>query len=218
MPVTLPPAHGLASVKNVTYTAEGSMSYWSNYDAVTQMHGRGDFADQRVGVRITNSPDLVTAKLPALRAYQHAMTIPPTPGASFDRAAANRGWAVFDANCSRCHVAATLTDNTPRVAIAADGSTRMAQNGNQDGPAAGDSVAGLMHQPSETGMSGNYAARTALQAYRTTPLRALWSHAPYFHDGSAKTLGDVVEHYDRVLKLRLSEQQKKDLVQYLRSF
>jgi cytochrome c peroxidase len=29
----------------------------------------------------------------------------------------------------------------------------------------------------------------------TTPLRALWQHPPYFHDGSAPNLGAVVEHY-----------------------
>ena len=66
-------------------------------------------------------------------------------------------------------------------------------------------------------MDSAYAARTTQKAYRTTPLRALWSHAPYFHDGSAKTLRDVVEHYDRVRNLRLSGKQKRDLVEYLKS-
>ena len=32
--------------------------------------------------------------------------------------------------------------------------------------------------------------------YRTTPLRALWQHPPYFHDGSAADLPAVVNHYD----------------------
>jgi cytochrome c peroxidase len=75
----------------------------------------------------------------------------------------------------------------------------------------------VLHAPSETGMDSAYAARTTQKAYRTTPLRALWSHAPYFHDGSARTLGDVVEHYNRTLNLRLTKGQKRDLVQYLRS-
>jgi hypothetical protein len=43
-----------------------------------------------------------------------------------------------------------------------------------------------------------------------TPAR-LWQHAPYFHDGSAATLTDVVKHYNRVrsLGLRLSEEEEE---------
>jgi cytochrome c peroxidase len=66
-------------------------------------------------------------------------------------------------------------------------------------------------------MDGAYAARTTQKAYRTTPLRGLWQHAPYFHDGSAKTLMDVVEHYNTVRNLALTEQQKRDIVEYLKS-
>src|SRR5437762_6144294 len=40
-PLTLPPAHGLADVKNETYTAEGPMSYCNAYVDVAQMHGAG---------------------------------------------------------------------------------------------------------------------------------------------------------------------------------
>lgn len=36
------------------------------------------------------------------------------------------------------------------------------------------------------------AERSATGCYRTTPLRALWQHPPYFHDGSAETLDAVV--------------------------
>lgn len=188
-PLTLPPAHGLAEVKNETYTAEGPISYWNSYVAVTQMHGQGNFSDPRLGVNIVQEPDLVTPKLPALRAYQHSLPVPPTPGASYDRGAARRGRTVFDASCAGCHVGARLTDN----------------NG------------GTLHAPSETGMDPTYAARTTQKQYRATPLRALWQHAPYFHDGSAKTLRDVVEHYNRVRNLQLSGRQKKDLVEYLKS-
>jgi len=66
-------------------------------------------------------------------------------------------------------------------------------------------------------MDGAYAARTANKAYRTTPLRGLWQHPPYFHDGSAATLADVVAHYVRVRDLDLDEQQQLDLVEYLKS-
>ena len=61
------------------------------------------------------------------------------------------------------------------------------------------------------------ASRLKNHQYRTTPLRALSQHPPYFHDGSAATLADVVEHYNRVLGLGLSDTQKADLVEYLKS-
>jgi cytochrome c peroxidase len=61
-----------------------------------------------------------------------------------------------------------------------------------------------------------YALRTANKGYRTTPLRGLWQHPPYFHDGSAKTLLDVVEHYDRARGLGLNDDQKRDLTEYLK--
>lgn len=62
-----------------------------------------------------------------------------------------------------------------------------------------------------------YAARSATGQYRTTPLRALWQHAPYFHDGSAADLLAVVNHYNQLFDLNLSEAQKGDLVEYLKS-
>ena len=202
-PLTLPPAHGLANVKNETYTSEGPISYWNAYVAVTQMHGHGNFSDPRIGVNIVQTPDMVTPKLAALRAYQHAIAAPPTPGASYDRAGASRGKVVFDANCARCHVGGNLTDNNNAVALADSISPPSPQ--------------GVLHAPSETGMDPQYAMRTTQKAYRTTPLRALWQHGPYFHDGSAKTLDDVVDHYDRVRSLRLSGRQKRDLAEYLKS-
>ena len=66
-------------------------------------------------------------------------------------------------------------------------------------------------------MNASYAVRTASKAYRTTPLRGLAHHPPYFHDGSAATLEDVVAHYARVRNLGLDARQRGDLVQYLKS-
>jgi cytochrome c peroxidase len=66
-------------------------------------------------------------------------------------------------------------------------------------------------------MDPAYARRTTTGQYRTTPLRALWQHPPYFHDGSAATLEDVVEHYDGVLELELTGRQKANLVEFLKS-
>lgn len=186
-PIVLPPAYGLADVRNETYTGDAPISYWNAYVAVTQMGGQGNFSDPRLGIDVHHSPDLVTPKLPALRAYQHSLRAPrPTPG-SYDSASAGRGQALFASHCQSCHVGGSGTDNN----------------------------AGVLHQPTETGMDGAYAARTVNKAYRTTPLRGLRHHPPYFHDGSAATLGDVVAHYDRVRRLQLTDRQQRDLVEYL---
>ena len=66
-------------------------------------------------------------------------------------------------------------------------------------------------------MDPRYAARTATGKYRTTPLRGLWQHAPYFHDGSAPDLLAVVNHYNRLFALKLTAAQKADLVEFLKS-
>ena len=62
-----------------------------------------------------------------------------------------------------------------------------------------------------------HAARSKTGLYRTTPLRGAWQHPPYFHDGSATTLADVVTHYDGLLGLGLTEEEQTDLVAYLQS-
>jgi mono/diheme cytochrome c family protein len=188
-PLVLPPVYGLAQVRNETYTAEGPISYWNAYVAVTQMGGRGNFSDPRLKIDVKHSPDMVSSKLPALRAYQHSLPTPPPPAGSVDVAAAARGRTVFDRSCASCHIGGSGTDN----------------NG------------GKLHAAAETGVDGAYAARTVNKAYRTTPLRALWQHPPYFHDGSAATLAAVVAHYNRVRTLGLTEDQQRELVEYLKS-
>jgi cytochrome c peroxidase len=54
----------------------------------------------------------------------------------------------------------------------------------------------VLHEAAEVGQDPAYAERTTTGLYRTTPLRALLQHPPYFHDGSAATPLDVVNHYD----------------------
>ena len=188
-PLVLPPAYGLANVVNETYTGDAPISYWNAYVAVTQMHGQGNFSDPRLGISITQTPDLVTPTLPALRAYQHSLGAPAAPAGTFDPKRAARGKEVFDRSCAGCHIGGNGTDNNN----------------------------GVLHQPAETGMDPAYAARTVNKAYRTTPLRGLWQHPPYFHDGSAATLAAVVEHYNRVLALKLNPAQQRNLVEYLKT-
>src|SRR5213080_5345364 len=102
-PVVIPPALGLKGVARETYTAEGPVSYWNAYVAVTQMHGHGDFSDAALRIDIDQTPDLVTPELRALREYQLRLPIPHPPAGSFDPEAAERGAALFvgKANCAR---------------------------------------------------------------------------------------------------------------------
>jgi cytochrome c peroxidase len=75
----------------------------------------------------------------------------------------------------------------------------------------------FLHDPNEVGTDPAYAARTATGQYRTTPLRGLWQHPPYFHDGSAPDLMAVVNHYNQRFALNLTAAQKADLVEFLKS-
>jgi cytochrome c peroxidase len=75
----------------------------------------------------------------------------------------------------------------------------------------------LLHDFDEVGQDEEYAERSATGQYRTTPLRALLQHPPCFHDGSAADLPAVVEHYDDHLELDLDDQEKADLVEFLKS-
>ena len=197
LPVVIPPAYGLQRVGFETFTGDGPISYWNSYVGVTQMGGQGSFSDPRIGVSVIQKPDRVTPKLAALLAYQLSLTAPAPPAGSFQQAAADRGEAIFNgsARCATCHIPPTYTDvlsgPDPRVPV--------------------------LHDAAEIGADPRYAARSATGRYRTTPLRALWQHAPYFHDGRAGDLLAVVNHYNTQFSLGLTEAQKADLVAFLKS-
>ncbi len=196
-PVVIPPAYGLRGVHHVTYTGDGDdIAYWNRYVAVTQMHGHGSFDEPRTGVSVSNPPDLVSSTLAALQAYQLGLEAPRPAAGSFDRAAAGRGRAVFvgAARCATCHSGATLSDANRRLHAPSE----------------------VVSEP-EPGGVPSYAGRSATKLYRTTPLRALALRGPYFHNGVATTLEEVVERYNSRMGLNLSTSQKSDLVQYLKS-
>jgi len=197
IPVVIPPIYGLRGVGFETFTGDGPISYWNNYVGVSQMGGQGTFEDPRIGVFILQTPDLVAPKLPALLDYQLSLVTPRPPAGSFDRAAAARGRRVFrdEARCITCHQLPNFTD--------------VLSGPTSDVP--------VLHAPIEVGTEAVYAARSATGLYRTTPLRGLWQHAPYFHDGSAADLMAVVDHYDQYFDLELTDAQKADLVEFLKS-
>lgn len=194
-PVVIPPAYGLDGIHRVTVTGDGNeISYWNRYVAVAEMGGQGSVSEPRLNLNITNgTQDLVSSKLPALQAYQLSLKAPTAPSGSFDVAAAARGKLLFDGagKCASCHTGALFTDANSMLHPASDS----------------------MAEPE----SPSYASRSASKQYRTSPLKGVWQHAPYFHDGSAATLNDVVGVYNTRKSLGLSAQEVGDLREYLKS-
>ncbi len=132
--------------------------------------------------------------------YQLAIPAPAPPAGSFDASAAARGERLFagKATCSNCHVPPLFTEpgwNT--------------------------------HKASEIGIDDFQSRRSPDDSYRTAPLKGLWTYDKanghgaagpgYYHDGRFRTLADVVAHYDSHLRLRLSAQEERDLIEYLKS-
>jgi mono/diheme cytochrome c family protein len=202
----IPPAFGLLGVNNITWSgSRGTIPYWNAYVAITQMHGSGTFIDKRLDVAANpvasktklgetrGTPDNVTGKLAALQYYQLSLPAPKPPAGSFDQGAALRGGQLFNskAKCSACHVPPLFTE-----------------------------PGWNLHTPAEMGIDDFQANRSpGEQSYRTAPLRALFTHAKggFYHDGRFPTLGDVVNSYDTRFHLGMTDQEKRDVVEYLKS-
>lgn len=194
-PVVIPPAYGLNGLNHTTFTGDGAnVAYWNRYVAVVQMGGQGSFSDPRLPLSVTHGAvDLVSSKLPALQAYQLSLSAPPPPAGSFDAAAAARGKLLFDgaATCAGCHRSPAFSDANLKL-----------------------------HPPSDSVTepeTPSYASRSATKQYRTSPLKGVWQHPPYFHDGSAATLEEVVQTYNTKRSLGLTAAQVSDIAQYLKS-
>ncbi|HVQ65009.1 MAG TPA: hypothetical protein VMT78_10765, partial [Terriglobia bacterium] len=213
----IPPAFGLAGVNLHTWTGWGTVTHWNAFVANLEMHGKGTFYDPRlndpaqfpVAARagfgnVRNNPDLITSKLAALHFYQLALPAPAPQGHRDQHPQSVRdtleapprtieiGKAIFEgkAKCASCHVPPIFTE-----------------------------PGWNMHTAAEIGIDDFQASRAPDRAYRTAPLKGLWTHQKggFYHDGRFATLREVVEHYDRFFNLDLSEQDKMDLVEYLLS-
>jgi hypothetical protein len=201
----IPPAFGLVGVNLHTWTGWGSVTHWNAFVANLEMHGQGTFYDPRLNDpvkfpiaaregfgNVRSNPDLISPKLPALHFYQLAIPAPSAPAGSFDPAAAARGAALFNgqAKCAVCHVPPTFTE-----------------------------PGWNMHTAEEIGIDDFQAKRSPDERYRTSPLKGLWTHQKggFYHDGRFATLRDVIEHYNAFLGTSLTDQQKSDLVEYLKS-
>jgi hypothetical protein len=202
----IPPAFGMAGVNLHTWTGGwGTTTYWNAYVANLELQGQGNFFDERlnnaeqypVAARAglgnkRSANDMVTSRLAPLHFYQLALPVPRPPEGSFDRAAAARGEAVFNgkAQCAQCHVPPLFTEPGWNA-----------------------------HKPADVGIDDFQANRSPDKTYRTAPLRGLFTHMKggFYHDGRFPTLLDVVNHYDGFKRLNLSDREKSDLVEYLKS-
>jgi hypothetical protein len=201
----IPPAFGLAGINLHTWTGWGSVPQWNAFVANLEMHGVGNFDDERLNdpvkfpiaaregfAHIRNEVDLITPKLPALHAYQLSIEAPAPPIGSFDEVAAKKGKELFSnkARCSTCHTPPLFTESGWN-----------------------------MHTGAEIGIDEFQAMRSPDERYRTAPLNGLWTHqrGGFFHDGRFATLLDVVNHYDGHFKLGLTGQEKGQLVEFMKS-
>jgi hypothetical protein len=202
----IPALFGLAGVDLLGTTGTGSLAYMGAFMATSQMYAAGTFFDPRLH-DFTRFPvversgadnrrpeqDLLTARLPALHFYQLSLGAPEPPANSFDKAAADRGRMVFEGNakCATCHVPPLYTE--PGWA---------------------------MHTSAEMGLDDFQATRSPnVRYYRTTPLKGLFTRARpgYYHDGRFADLRAVVASYERLLKLTLTDAERNDLIEFLRS-
>jgi hypothetical protein len=214
----IPDARGLAGHNLHTWTGGwGTVTYWNAFVAVNAMHGIGTFFDARfdnaaqfpIAARaglghVSTAPDSdqVTSKLPALHLYQLALpAVRPRPGIDFDPAAGERGEALFSgkANCNRCHRKPLWTE----------------PGWNQ-------------HTPTELKIDDFQANRAPGLAYRTMNLAGIFvrerglfmdsnNQGRFYHDGRFQTLWDVVASYNDRFNLGLTDEERRDLVEYLKS-
>ncbi len=131
--------------------------------------------------------------------FQALLDFPPAPKLNvmgrLDRSKATqseiRGEDLFfgKANCSVCHTPPFYTDNLMH-----------------------DLAVERFYKPR---MEGGMMI-TAQGAIKTFPLRGIKESPPYLHDGRLLTLEDTVEFFNLVLELKLTAQEKKDLVAFMR--
>jgi len=135
------------------------------------------------------------------------------------RASVARGSDLFSARCASCHTSGTtrwMDIGTANSAVAAGLPDLPLFRITCDPGAAPHPSLGRVFYTQDPGralISGKCADVGAIVLQQ---LRGLAARAPYFSNGSARTLREVVEFYDRRFKIGYSEQEKQDLVNFLR--
>ncbi len=149
--------------------------------------------------------------LDALAAFvNYAIPVPQNPNRAADGTltdAQTRGKSLFDDHCSECHYGPFLTDSgagNPMLdmngKIVLHDVGTCVQNGPFDDQPMPDDVVGNLHTACD---------------FDTPSLVGVFATPPYFHDGSAATLMDVVDRLPA--SAGLDAQSKADLVAYLKT-
>ena len=223
----IPNARGLAGHNLHTWTGGwGTVTYWNAFVAVDEMHGKGTFFDERFDnaaqfpiaakaklghVATDPDSDRVTSKLGALQFYQLALpALKPRSGIDFDPDAAERGDALFSgkANCNRCHREPLWTE--PGWNQHTPGEMKIDGFEARRAPASIDAQGKALHGYRTMNLAGVFVREQGLFMFPHDKGR-------FYHDGRFKTLLDVVNSYDARFGLGLSDQEKHDLVEYLKS-
>jgi hypothetical protein len=223
----IPNARGLAGHNLHTWTGGwGTVTYWNAFVAVDEMHGKGTFFDERFDnaaqfpiaakarlghVATDPDSDRVTSKLGALQFYQLALpALKPRSGIDFDPDAAERGDALFSgkANCNRCHREPLWTE--PGWNQHTPGEMKIDGFEARRAPASIDAHGKAVHGYRTMNLAGVFVRERGLFMFPHDKGR-------FYHDGRFKTLLDVVNSYDARFSLGLSDQEKHDLVEYLKS-
>jgi cytochrome c peroxidase len=137
-------------------------------------------------------------------------------GVAGARGAIYRGQEIFNTSkCSGCH-------DTPNVG--SHSTVAFFNIGTAEPPKCSSALPLLTFQNKATmetivscdpGRALSTGKWTDIGRFRAPPLRGLAARAPYFHDGQARTLSDVINHYNDRFSLNLSGSQKKDLEAFL---
>lgn len=138
------------------------------------------------------------------------------------RAQIARGQEVFNnkpnaqgRTCNSCHNAVNVGTNAANILFDVRVASADARTPDLPLYTFRNRLTGETRQLTDAG-AGNVTGRWSdLGRFKTPTLRALAARAPYFHNGTAATLEDVIRHYERFLGFAFSEEERADLVAFL---
>jgi cytochrome c peroxidase len=125
------------------------------------------------------------------------------------------GLPVIHGSCSSCHNSPNIGNHSMALPVnigIADASRRT-----PDMPlyTLTNRSTGQVVQTTDPGLAMITGKWADIGKFKGPILRGVAARAPYFHNGAAATLGDVVDFYDTRFNIHMSGQQKNDLVAFL---
>jgi cytochrome c peroxidase len=120
-------------------------------------------------------------------------------------------------SCNGCHNSANNGTNFQDVLYDVDAASPEARTPDLPLYTLRNRVTGELRQLTDTGQGNVTGLWADLGKFKTPTLRALSARAPYFHNGMAATLEEVVRHYERRLNFVFTNRQREDLVAFLKA-